>query len=225
MFLHVFYTKKINTIQFHTNPLSKSCRAKLPYHSSLQSALGVLGQGADLGKEFGKKKACGGLIYTLAPVVVCTRIVPAPVPARAWWPSVRALTHVRFVVVVCIATPVHARSCIHCRFGTKSPHSIPRVCTFSHQLALAASALCLPVHALSYQPTLDASLPHTSVRALVHPSASIPTNHRPFLPVIAYPISHRPPHLCSNQGCHDNKQTNRSIRSSCPIKILSIHHI
>jgi hypothetical protein len=56
----------------------------------LQSALGVLGQGADPGKEFGKNKVCGGLIYTPAPVatcassaVVCARTVSAPVPARA----------------------------------------------------------------------------------------------------------------------------------------------
>jgi hypothetical protein len=72
-------------MQLHTNPPpQKSCRAKLLHHSSLQSALGVLGQEADLGKEFGKNKVCGGLIYTpmlvaaCAPSVAeCARIVPA----------------------------------------------------------------------------------------------------------------------------------------------------
>jgi hypothetical protein len=71
-------------------PPPKSCRAKLPHHSSLQSVLGVLGYGADPGKEFGKNKVCRGLIYTRALVAMCTplaaacpRIVSALVLARA----------------------------------------------------------------------------------------------------------------------------------------------
>ena len=63
-------------MQSYTNPPLKNCRAKLPHYSSLPSVLGVLGEEADLGKEFGKNKVCGGLIYTPMPVAMCTPLLP-----------------------------------------------------------------------------------------------------------------------------------------------------
>ena len=42
----------------------KKLRAKLPYHSSLQSTLGMLGQGIDLEETLTNGKYVEGLIYT-----------------------------------------------------------------------------------------------------------------------------------------------------------------
>jgi hypothetical protein len=43
----------------------------LLHHSSLQSVLGVLGQGVDLEERLANNKYGGGHIYTPAPVAVC----------------------------------------------------------------------------------------------------------------------------------------------------------
>jgi hypothetical protein len=54
----------------------------LPHHSSLQSALGVLGQGADLEERLANNKYGGGLIYTTAPIAACARLRSSMGPFR-----------------------------------------------------------------------------------------------------------------------------------------------
>jgi hypothetical protein len=134
----------------------------------------VLGQGVDPGREFGKHKVCGGLIYTPAPVAACApsvdacaRIVPAPVSARACSHPcqiaiVLALTRVRFVVVLCIATSVLARSRWSCPLQLSREESASGPTHPRPFLPISARR----IRVLFHQSAPAASTPHPSVRAL-----------------------------------------------------------
>jgi hypothetical protein len=180
----------------YTNPPPKIYRA-------LQSVLGVLGQGVDLGKQFGKNKVCWGLIYTPVPIAAyissaaaCARIVSAPVPARARsHPCTMAIRpcpgHASALQWFCAlqlpsAPDLGGRA--RSRFCPKSPRPIPCIRALSHWSAPAASVPHLPISALSHQPALDVSSPHTSVRTLFHSSVPSSICPRPFQPIIAHRV-------------------------------------
>lgn len=132
----LYQKNKHHAVTYKVHP-SKSFRAKLPHHSSLQSTLSVLGQGADSNKKFGKYKVCGFLIYTPTPeatcvlsAATCAHIVPMPfqrVPILTYnqWPSIRAETRLHFAMVVYISNPICVRFQWSCSQSLSHKESTP----------------------------------------------------------------------------------------------------